>query len=55
VWADKRIRWGTGHGHSLLDVRNYFEAVGFSEVWDGNFLPGMLEWVRGAKRKENNG
>jgi len=49
-WAlDQAVTRGTGHGHTVRDIRGYFEAAGFTEIWDGDFLPHMLEWVRGTK------
>jgi len=49
-WAlGQAITRGTGHAHAVSDVRGYFEAAGFVNVWDGDFLPNMLEWVRGTK------
>jgi hypothetical protein len=49
-WAlGQAITRGTGHAHAVSDVRGYFEAAGFVDVWDGDFLPNMLEWVRGTK------
>jgi len=50
TWAlDQAIKHGTGHAHSVADIRRYFEDAGFSEIWDGDFLPNMLEWVRAVK------
>jgi ubiquinone/menaquinone biosynthesis C-methylase UbiE len=49
-WAlGQAISRSTGHAHSVVDIRRYFESVGFSDIWNGDFLPGMLEWVRGTK------
>lgn len=50
TWAlDQAIKRGTGHAHSVADIRRYFEDAGFTEIQDGDFLPNMLEWVRGVK------
>lgn len=49
-WAlGQAIQHGTGHAHSAADIRRYFEAAGFTDIWDGDFLANMLEWVRGTK------
>jgi SAM-dependent methyltransferase len=49
-WAlDQAIKHGTGHAHAASDIRDYFESAGFIDIWDGDFLPNMLEWVRGTK------
>lgn len=49
-WAlDQAISRGTGHGHTVSDIRGYFAEAGFTDIWDGDFLPHMLEWVRGTK------
>ncbi len=52
-WAlGQAISRSTGHAHSVIDIRGYFECAGFTDIWDGDFLPGMLEWVRGTKPVE---
>ena len=49
-WAlGQAISRSTGHAHSVVDIRRYFEYASFTDIWDGDFLPGMLEWVRGTK------
>jgi precorrin-6B methylase 2 len=49
-WAlGQAISHSTGHAHSVADIRRYFEDAGFTDIWDGDFLPNMLEWVRGTK------
>ncbi|MHA1112907.1 MAG: methyltransferase [Alphaproteobacteria bacterium] len=49
-WAlGEVVHNSTGRAHSVTEVRGYFDDAGFTDVWDGDFLPDMLEWVRGTK------